>query len=183
MTNCPDLKICKTCNRPFPKPRNVARSTYSKRQYCSRPCINLSKHGEAWKTSEYGIWQALIQRCTNPNSVNWHKYGARGIQVCDAWRNSYQNFLRDVGRRPTVHHSLDRIDNDKGYYPENCKWVTSKQQARNTRWNRQLKINGKTACVAEWAEVSGIKPNTITCRLRKGWAPERAVFEPVRKAA
>lgn len=85
-------------------------------------------------TKTYSTWEHIIQRCTNPNNDNWHKYGSRGITVCDEWL-LFKNFLKDMGERPE-NTSLDRIDNNKGYYKENCRWADVKTQARNTRKNK-----------------------------------------------
>lgn len=93
------------------------------------------KHGEGGKTSEYCTWQAMKQRCYDKNAANYRLYGGRGIQVCKRWRNSYENFLKDRGRKPTVRHSLDRINPNGNYTPKNTRWATPKEQSNNRRCN------------------------------------------------
>lgn len=84
-------------------------------------------------TAEYKTWQGIIQRCHNPSSSAFHRYGARGITVCDRWRNDFGVFLLDMGNRPSLKHSIDRKNNDLGYSPENCRWATVLQQRHNRR--------------------------------------------------
>lgn len=93
-------------------------------------------HGHAIKgshTSEYNSWQSMIQRCTNKNSVSYHNYGERGIGICQQWQNSFEQFLLDMGKRPSVDHSLDRINNNGNYEKNNCRWATIKMQSINKR--------------------------------------------------
>lgn len=133
------------------------------------------KHGEATvagKTPEYRAWQNLHGRCGERQP-----YGRRGIRVCPRWE-SFENFLADVGRRPSAAHSIDRIDGTKGYEPSNCRWATSKQQGRNTTRNRLLTALGATRCTAEWAEILKVPPYLVTWRLRHGWTVEQALFTP-----
>lgn len=133
-------------------------------------------HGRS-RTPEHAVWAAMIQRCRNPNSPNRHNYGARGITVCERW-GDFANFLEDMGLRPAPDMTLDRIDNDKGYSPENCRWVSKKGNARNTRRNRYVIFRGKRITIAEAAEIAGTDPSTMWRRLDNGWPTERAVTQP-----
>lgn len=91
-------------------------------------------HSVGYKaTREYATWCRMITRCTNPNRERWKHYGGRGIKVCDRWRHSFQAFLDDMGPRPSVKHSIDRINNDGHYEPGNCRWATALQQTHNRR--------------------------------------------------
>lgn len=134
-------------------------------------------HGMA-HTREYAVWRAMRQRCDNPNLAAYPNYGGRGIKVCDHWTN-FANFLADVGTRPTAYHTLDRIDNDGPYSPENVRWATYRQQSSNTRVNRRLTMDGQTHTIAEWSERTGITPGAIWVRLSYGWSVERTLTEPV----
>ena len=130
------------------------------------------KHGRT-----YSSWAEMRQRCYNPNNVSYHNYGGRGVEVCEEW-NDYKTFLLDMGVRPE-NMTLDRIDVQQGYYKDNCRWATPKQQLRNTRANRMISHNGLTKCLAEWAEEYGLKPVTLAKRIREGWTMEAALTEKV----
>lgn len=143
----------------------------------------LKTHGETlhgYRSREFRTWEAMIARCTNPKDSNWPRYGGRGITVHPAWRDSFEVFLRDAGRRPSPRHSLDRYPNNNGNYePGNVRWALPKDQARNMRSNRILEIDGVKRCVADWAEISGINAHCIDERLRHGRSPKDAVFSPI----
>ena len=118
----------------------------------------------------------MIARCYNPNNAAYNRYGGRGITVCKRWRK-FENFLADMGNRPSSKYSIDRIDNSGNYTRENCKWSTMKEQCRNRRNNRLLTLNGETHCVAEWVDIVGIRSDTIRARLKRGWSVERALHK------
>lgn len=131
-------------------------------------------------TPEYAVWKQMRQRCSNPNNHAFQHYGGRGIAVCDRWQ-SFENFLADMGSRPSPKHSLERKDNLLGYSPGNVKWSTKSEQMRNTRVNHILTARGISQCLAAWAELAGIAESTIRKRCRLGWTHERAIFSPIQQ--
>lgn len=136
------------------------------------------KHGMS-QMAEYGIWAGMLKRCRNKNVPYFHRYGGRGISVCDRWL-FFETFLKDVGPRPSPRHMLDRISNDGDYEPGNVRWVTSKESNRNRCNNRLLTYGGDTKTLAEWAERTGLPYHTLKARLsRYGWSLERAMATPV----
>lgn len=141
---------------------------------------NLVGGIKARENTTYGIWSKMRQRCNNPNNPKYHRYGGRGIQVCDRW-NSFANFLADMGERPT-NRTLGRIDNDGPYSPDNCRWETIEQQANNTRTNRFITFAGMNKTVRQWEHHLGLPDDLIKNRLRYGWSERRAVTTPQMKA-
>ena len=141
-------------------------------------CVSRSqhlKHG-LHRSPEYQAWKGVIQRCTNPSYKGFAYYGGRGITVCDEWK-SFESFYRDMGSRPTDKHTLDRIDNDKGYEPSNCRWVPMLVQSRNTRRNVIVDYQGRRMVLSEAIGLSGLKASTVQGRRRLGW-PEKSLFLP-----
>jgi len=129
----------------------------------------------------YNTWSGMIQRCENANNTKYAKYGARGIKVCERWRNSFELFVADVGPRPSQRHTLDRINNMEGYEPNNCQWSLPVDQSRNTRRNIIIEANGQSMCVAAWSEKTGIPAYVLYQRIGKlGWSGERTINTPVR---
>lgn len=118
--------------------------------------------------SEYHSWHHMKQRCLDTNHPQYRHYGGRGITIHGPWINSFHAFLKDMGPKPTLKHTIERKDNNLGYSPDNCKWATYIEQNRNTRSNRWVTINGVTQTVAAWAEFSGISQQVLHYRLRKG---------------
>lgn len=145
---------------------------------CSSCATRLSSttHGQS-NTPLFRRWQAMKARTSNKNSAAWRNYGGRGIRVCDEWQ-SYEAFARDMGPTFQPHLELDRIDVNGNYEPSNCRWTTRDQQQNNTRRNHRVTWRGCTLTVTEWADVLGIKPNTLLYRLRRGWSIERALETP-----
>jgi hypothetical protein len=130
-------------------------------------------------TPEYRAWKAMKGRCFDPNNISYKNYGARGVTVCDQWLNDYPAFLKEIGRRPSKNHSVDRINNNGNYEPGNVRWATRKEQRRNSDRIHPVTINGITKIICDWAAVSGVPEESISARIRHGWEYERAVFYPV----
>jgi hypothetical protein len=124
-------------------------------------------------TQVYRCWRNMRQRCTNPQRSEYVHYGARGITVCERWE-SFENFYADMGDPPSG-MTLERIDNEGPYSPENCRWATRAEQSRNTRVTRMLTLHGETRPLVEWAERLGVRKGLIHNRLRSGWSVERAL--------
>jgi hypothetical protein len=122
----------------------------------------------------------MIERCRNPKVAFFKHYGGRGISVCERWQ-TFENFYADMGPMPTARHTVERKDTNGNYEPSNCRWATRREQARNTRTNRRVTFDGKTLCVAEWAEQTGLPAHTIAERLRAGWSVHDALTKPTRK--
>lgn len=142
---------------------------------------NSTTHGMT-DTPELNAWYGMKQRCYNPNYVGYMRYGARGITVCDEFLQSFEVFLAEVGIRPSPKHSLDRIDNDKGYDVGNVKWATRIEQASNKSTNRHIEYNGETLTITEWGRRTGIPRITLSNRLKAGWSTCRTLTEPLRGA-
>lgn len=154
-------------------------------------CFNKEQTSKASKTHGhatpgnpsqiYTIWGGIIARCTCPTNSSYERYGARGITVCERW-SKFENFLEDMGERPGKGYSIERIENDKGYYEENCRWATRKEQMNNTRRNRILTFNGRKMNITQWSEELKIPMKTIYSRIMQyKWPVHRALTEPVRK--
>jgi hypothetical protein len=144
---------------------------------CSR-----KRHGNTgvgWATPEYKSWAAMIARCCVPSNGMHHRYGAKGITVCERWR-TFENFLADMGPKPTLGHSIERENNSKGYLPDNCRWATRTEQQRNRTNTRTLTIDGVTKPQTQWAEDSGTPISRIKSRLAMGWSAKEAVFAPLK---
>ena len=138
----------------------------------------LLKHG-MYGTRVYKIWSGMKDRCTNPNCPEYHAYGGRGISVCEEWNDAATFILWAIGNGYRDHLSIDRIDNDKGYSPENCRWATRGVQANNKSNNRLITIDGVTRTAAQWEDLMGLRRNIVHNRLHRGWSPECAVLVPV----
>lgn len=133
----------------------------------------LTTHGLS-KTRLHRIWANMIQRCHSEQNPSYPRYGGRGISVCNEWRYSFEAFIRDMGHPPEG-QSIDRVDNNRGYEPGNCRWATVKEQAANRRSSRLITHNGKTLPLIEWARMLGLHHMTISDRIARGWPLERAL--------
>lgn len=121
----------------------------------------------------YGVWQAMKDRCSNPNRKDYHRYGGRGISVCERWL-SFENFLADMGEPPEG-KTLDRLDNDRGYSPDNCAWRTRKEQSHNSTCIKYITIGGETKPLRAWLALYGTSRNQYYSRLRKGYSEIQAL--------
>lgn len=135
-------------------------------------CLNKERASATHRThgmrgsKTYCVWQHMKGRCYNPKNPRFAYYGGRGITVCGRWKNSFENFYADMGDKPEG-LTIERIDNNRGYYPKNCKWATQKEQTRNQRSNRMIKYQGKERCIGAWAEELGIRRTTLSYRLNR----------------
>lgn len=124
---------------------------------------------------EYTSWAAMKNRCNNPNAADYGLYGGRGIQVCDRWNSSFEDFAADMGPRPSRRHTIERIENDLGYFPGNCYWATPLEQANNRRGNLTFEVGGVTLTVAQLAKRAGLQPTVVYWRLRRGNSIQEAL--------
>lgn len=136
-------------------------------------------------------WRDMLRRCCDARCKDYVRYGARGITVCQRWHGSFEAFVEDMGPRPGRGYSIDRIDNDGGYWcgkcdecvslrrPVNCRWATRTEQVRNRRKTAYLTVRGVRKSIPEWAELVGIDCTTLYQRLYLGWEPEKIVTQPV----
>lgn len=140
-----------------------------------------TKHN-LYKHPLYSIWQAIKSRCFRKTETNYKNYGGRGISMDDNWKKDFKTFFDwaiENGYKTGL--SIDRINNNGNYEPSNCRWTSRKTQQRNTRRNVYLTFNNETHCISEWAELYGIKVNTLYARLRHGWSLEKTLLTPVQE--
>jgi len=146
----------------------------------AKKCNVTHGHKSDGKSSKtYKTWQSMSSRCQNPNDSNFENYGGRGITVCERWKK-FSNFLEDMGERPEG-NTIDRIENNLGYYKDNCRWATDVEQANNRRNNIYLTYGGKTQTISQWERELGMNPVTLRSRLKIGWSIERAITTPMRQ--
>lgn len=139
---------------------------------------SITKHGHSrigLRTKEYGAWVKMKDRCHRATDKNYHRYGAKGIRVCDEWRNDFVKFFEHIGPCPYPDMSIDRINNSKGYEPGNVRWATRKQQSANRSNCRYIEHNGQRMTIAEWADHLGIPRRTLYNRMDFGCTIEQAI--------
>lgn len=163
--DCGTIKVCN--GHSLRRGNTKSCGCYKKETASERSKITNRKHGEGrngHQTPEYRAWASLLSRCRNPKAAGYRHYGGRGIKACTSWLQ-FENFLMDMGRMPTKQHSLDRIDLNGNYEPNNCRWATHQQQARNRRGNHLLTARGRTATIAEWVDDLRVPRERIKHRL------------------
>ncbi len=179
--------VCEFCGTQFSRAGILGKRV---QRFCGNACamrarrasgvICTTKHGR-YTLPEYRVWVGMRSRCRNPKNTHYGFYGGRGISVCDHWE-SFENFFRDVGSRPSARHELDRINTLGNYEPGNVRWVTHKENQRNLRNARMATINGRTQCVGAWLEELGVHHDLVWGRIKNGWSPEMALTCPKRSS-
>lgn len=129
----------------------------------------------------YDSWRGMKERCLNPKHKNYRTYAKEGITVCQEWIESFSTFLSDMGERPSREYSIDRIDNSKGYFKENCRWATVKEQHRNHSRNILLTYCGETLCITDWCTALEVPKHTMLRRYHRGCSIEEILESPYRK--
>lgn len=157
----------------YDKERRQSRYAAGLCSKCSRP--RSGAHALCEDHDLYGRYRGMIQRCHSPRHHSYKNYGARGIVVCQRWRDSYENFVSDMGRPPTPQHMIERTNNDGPYSPDNCKWSLCDEQNRNRRVNRLFTYNGVTKCLMDWCIDLNLNNRTVAGRLRRGLSFEQAI--------
>lgn len=165
--------LCDCGGTSTPEKRDL-RSGYSTSCGC---LVGNIKHGASIGegTVEYEAWRSMRKRCFNTNGKRYKDYGGRGITVCERW-NVFDNFLLDMGPRPSKKHSLDRIDNDGPYSPENCRWATMAEQSTNKSTNRYVTRGGVTKTLSQWAKVYGLKVSMLYSLMDAGYSLDAALL-------
>lgn len=130
-------------------------------------------------TAEYKSWKSAKARVSNPKIDGYEHYGGRGIKMCDRWLESYPNFVNDMGRKPTLKHTLERKDVNGDYEPSNCIWATMVEQNNNRRDTKRITRDGRSMTVTQWCRELGMNPKTVLLRLFYGWNVERALTVPI----
>ena len=162
--------------------RSTSCGCFHREQVAKLAATNCTTHGHAGKgkrTRAYYAWKGMKTRCFNQNSARYADYGGRGVTVCLDWKESFQKFLDDMGE-PGEGMTLDRKDNDGDYTPENCHWVTIREQQNNKRSNRIIEFNGVKQNLTQWANDLSIPMKTLHKRLSSGWGIQEAFTKELR---
>ena len=178
---CPgDVAVAARCECGTEKTARLyqLRDGISKSCGCFRKEVFVTHGRSRTNDRTYRSWTHMVQRCTNPDVDCWENYGGRGITVCERWLNSFSNFLADMGPRPSLEHSIERIENDGNYEPGNCAWATKKEQCNNTRFNRWIVIDGERKTIAQWCEARGVPRRLVYERLFRGWPLNESILAP-----
>lgn len=162
--------MCPACGRTIEKRLDAGLKSYS---------CGFHYHNMRW-TKTYSSWSAMLHRCFRKKHPHYWRYGGSGITVCSRWMN-FKEFLYDMGEMPDDKSCIDRIDTSKGYYRENCRWATYKENNNNMVSNKVLTYNGNTMTMSQWAENCGIKYTTFRERLSRGWSLEKTIETKVKK--
>lgn len=154
----------------------------------TRSCgCSYATQGRQTQTREWGIWSKMKERCYNPRWRNFKFYGAKGVCICQHWRESFANYIADMGRAPSLKHTMDRIDASGHYscghcdeckangWTANCRWATKAQQSQNNRRNLRATLDGKTLLLKEWAKLHGVTYLSLYAKLNRGWTLEEAL--------
>lgn len=173
---------CLKCGAVQRKNRHSVEKCVAECDGCGKPVKMRNSQGRH-KERIYHIYTTMLQRTGNKNKQGYNRYGGRGIRVCDEWENDFMSFYDwSMKNGYSDEKTIDRIDNDGDYNPENCRWVDGITQANNRRTNRRYTINGETKTVAEWAKVFNLDKYLVYGRLRNGWDIQRSLTKPVDKS-
>lgn len=161
--------LCVLCGKQPPRPEQLACETCGTKNAANVRAIRKTK------PSEWRSWEAMLGRCYKPNTNDYALYGGAGITVCAEWRHSFDAFLAYMGPKPTPKHSIDRIDSKGNYEPGNVRWATMREQNANRRNTVRITVEGRTATIQEWSDITGVSYYKIYARLKRGWTPEKAI--------
>ena len=169
------------CRCECGKMAKVAGIDLRKKHIKSCGCLGARQNGLSHSLA-YDVWKAMKRRCCSINHKDYRHYGGRGITICDRWRESFLAFLEDMGPRPFPGATVERVNNDGPYSPDNCQWATRLEQAQNTRKTRLITHNGTTKSLSGWAKQLGLAHKTIAYRLNHGWSIKKALTTPPRQS-
>ena len=169
-------RTCKNCAKDF-----TTREHYVKRgngRFCSKSCASSGVNNKSYRhgktdTITYLVWAGVVRRIKNPHHKRY-----KNMYIDSRWYK-FENFYEDMGERPSLAHSIDRVDNEDGYYKENCRWATKYEQMNNISTNRKLTLNGETHNQEEWGRITGFGGLTIHKRLKRGWSIQDALTKPL----